>query len=241
MTAKRSPLRGLLRIALSTLAVVGFGYSFHYTQRLSELRQTHTDLRKRVGLLEVDDLRKVSITRVPVPEGAIPPGVSKAYVWQYRIYTPANYGPCYRTQRGLVKADSPQGQGGSSSSWSSPKPEPKETLASMALIKSDDKWLFCRSADGGSSSSNLRDVFAPESFDDLVIEPVVEEGETLVFDTDEAICLFRMREKELATKRNGEAEKDLYRGFNVYVFSHQHQDAFNAWATGKTSSMKEEQ
>ena len=241
MSAKRSPLRGLLRITLTTVAVVGFGYSIYYNERLSKLRQTHTDLRKQVGLLEVEDPSKVTITHVPVSEDAIPPGVSKAYVCQYRIYIPANYGPCYQTQSGLVKADSPQGKGGRASSWSSPQPEPQEVLATMALIKSDGNWLFCNTTGSGSESSSVPDDFAIESFDDLLVEPVVQEGETRVFDTDEAICLFRLREKELATNRSGETEKDLYRGLVVYVFSQQHHEAFRTWASGKASSMKEAQ
>ena len=241
MTAKRSPLRGLLRIILTVVAVVGFGYSIHCNQRLSKLRQTHADLRKSVGLLEIEDPDKVVITHVPVPDEAIPPGVSRAHVWQYRIYIPANYGPCYQTKHGLVKADSPQGKGGEGNSWASPHPEPRETLATMALIKSDGNWLVCRTTDSGSSSSSLPNDFTFESLDDLVVEPVVKEGETRVFDTDEAICLFRLREKELATNGNGKSEKDLYRGFVVYVFSQQHQDAFKAWATGTASSMKKAQ
>ena len=238
MSGKRSPLRGLLRITLTTVAVVGFGYSVHYNQRLSKLRQTHTDLRARAGLLEVEDPAKVAITHVPVSDEAIPPGVSKAYVWQYRMYLPANYGPCYVTKRGLVKADSPQGTAGASSSWSSPQPEPQEALATMALINSDDDWLFCRTTGGGSSSSNMPNDFTLESLDDFVVEPVVEEGQTRVFDTDEAICLFRLREKELATNRNGETEKDRYRGLVVYLFSQQHQDDFKAWENGQASSME---
>jgi hypothetical protein len=234
-------LPGLLRITLATVAVVGFGYSIYHNQRLSRLRQTHTDLRKRVGLLEVEDPGKVAITHVPVSDEAIPPGVSEAYVWQYRIYIPANYGPCYQTKQGLVKADSPQGKGGTGTSWSSPQPEPEEVLATMALIKSDGKWLFCNTTGSGSRSSSVPDDFAIASLADLLVEPVVQEGETRVFDTDEAICLFRLRDMELATNRNGETEKDLYRGFVVYVFNQQYQEAFGAWASGKASSMKEAQ
>ena len=241
MSAKRSPLRRLLRIILTTAAVVGFGYAIYYNQRLSKLRQTHTDLRKQVGYLEVKDPSKVTITHVPFSEETIPPGISKAYVWQYRIHLPANYGPCYQTQRGLVKADTPQGKGGRGTSWSSPQPEPKEELATMALVENDGKWIVCSTSGGGSRSSSMPDDFKIESLDDLVVEPVVDEGETRVFDTDDAICLFRLREKELATDRNGNPEEDLYRGLVVYVFSQQHQDAFKAWATGNASSMKEAQ
>ncbi len=219
--------------------LVGLGYSIYFNQRLSKLRQTHTDLRKRVGYLEVENPDKVAITHVPVAEKVIPPGIDGAHVWQYRIYLPANYGPCYRTQRGLVTADSPQGSGGHGSSWSGAEPEPKEELATIALVKHDGNWILCRTAGSGSSSSSMPDEFSLESLDDLVVEPVVREGETRVFDTDEAICLFRLREKEFATDRNGMPEKDLYRGLCFYVFSEKHQDAFNAWAEGKTDSMAE--
>lgn len=227
-----------MRVTLAVVALVGFGYSLHYNQRQSELRLTHAELEKRVGLLKVADPSKVAITHVPVSDDLIPPGISEAHVWQYRIYLPANYGPCYKTRRGLVTADSPRGNGGGGSSWSSPRPEPEESLATMALIKDGDQWLFCRTTGGGSSSSNMPSDFDLESLDNLVVEPVVKEGETRVFDTDEAICLLRLREPNLATKRNGETEKDLYRGFVVYAFSQQHEAAFKSWENGEVASMK---
>ena len=92
---------------------------------------------------------------------------------------------------------------------------------------------------GGSSSSKLPDDFAFETLNDAVVEHVVEVDETRAFDADEAICLFRLREKKLATNRKGETEKDLYRGMVVHMFSKTHQDAFRAWAGGKVGSMKE--
>ena len=233
------PLR-LTRIALSIAAVIGVGCSIHYNQKLARLRQAHSELREQVGFLEVEDPTKVAISYVPYSDESIPPGVTQAYVWRYRMHIPANYGPCYRTQRGLVKADSPQGRGGSGSSWSSSSPEPKEVLATMALIQSDGKWIFCRSAQGSSSTSNMPDEFDIDSLDDLVIEtPVSAKDATRTIETDEAICLMRVREKDLAKKRNGETEKDLYRGFAVYLFSSQHKDAFSAWASGKAESMQE--
>lgn len=239
LSGKRLLARRLWRITLIIIAIVGIGFSFAANRTVRELRLTHAELRKRVGLLEVEEANKIAITHVTASEDMIPPGVSKAHVWQYRIYIPPNYGPCYQTKQGLVKADSPQGKGGSSTNWSSPQAEPMESLATMALIQTDDKWLLCRTTDSGSSSSVLPSEMQFDSLDDLVIEPIVEQGQTLVFDVDEPICLFRLREKEMAKDRRGNPEKDLYRGFAVYLFSHKHQDAYKAWASGQARSMKE--
>ena len=232
-------VRLFLRTVLILAAVIGFGYSIFFNQQLSTLRQRHAALRARVGLLDVVDPDQVVITHVAVTDDLIPPGVTKAHVWQFRMHIPANYGPYYHNKQGLVKADSPQGRGGSGGSWSSPKPDPIETLATYALIQTDDQWLFCATASDGSSSTVLPNDFTFDSMDDLTIEPVVTEGETRVFDRDEAICLFRLRKRELAKKRDGTDEEDLYQGYVIYLLSQKHKDDFDAWASGQTNAMRE--
>ncbi|MCM2369028.1 hypothetical protein [Aporhodopirellula aestuarii] len=223
-----------------TLVVVGAVFSIQSNWKLSGLRKTHSKLREQAGFLDVEDPSKVAVSFVPFDKDDIPPGVEQAYVWRYRIHFPANYGTCYKTQRGLVKADSPQGRGGSGSSWSSPKPAAEVVLATMALLKTDGKWIFCRSVGGGSSTSSLPKDFNFEDLDNLVFEPLVSPGDkTRTFETDEAICLIRVREKQLAKKRRGGTEDGLYRGISVYVFNSNHKDAFEAWAKGNATSMKE--
>ncbi|EMI57368.1 hypothetical protein [Rhodopirellula sallentina] len=229
-----------LRILLVIVAVVGCGFSIVSNQQLSAAREEHVELRKQVGYLKIDDPGKVVVAQIPASDEVVPPFVHQAHVWRYRIHLPANYGPCFKMQRGLVSADSPRGQGGSGSSWSMGNSEPEEVLSTMALFQHGDKWMFCRSSDGSSSTSSLRKDFVIGSLDDFVIETPVSIGdEARMIDKAEAICLLRFREKELAKKRNGEPKKNLYRGFAVYLFSAKHRDAFEAWANGKVDSMKE--
>ena len=241
MSAKPSRRIGWLRIFLTIVAVAGFASSIYYNQKLFKLRQIRADLQKQVGLLEVEDASQVVITHVPVSEETIPPGVNKAYVWQYRIHIPANYAPSYQSINGMVTADSPQGRGGSGSNTSSPNPEPQEALGSVALVQNQDSWMLCHTSMTGSSSLNMPDGFSFETLDEVVVEPVVQEGETRTFNVDEAICLFRLREKNPATTGDGENEKQLYRGVVLYLLSQEQQAAFAAWASGNASSMEETQ
>ncbi len=239
MSVPRTSLHALFCIALTAAAVVGFWSSFGHNQRLSELRQIHTSLRKQVGFLEVVDLTKVTITQVPVSDEMIPPELEDAYVWQFRMHLPAEYGPCYQSSAGLSKADAPQRVIGSQAYWSAKNPEPMEELITFALIEDDGNWIFSSSNGGSSNTCHLPDDFAIESLDDLLVEPVVKEGTTCTFDTNEAICLFRLRERQLATKQNGSVQQGLYRGAAVYVCGEKYQDAFRAWVSGDANSMKE--
>ncbi len=233
------PLR-IPRIILILLSLIGIGFSIRCNLELSRLRQTHADLREQVGFLDVADPSQVAISHVPTSDDAVPPGVDQAHLWRYRMYFPANYGASYRMQHGLVKAVSPQGRGGSSSTWSGPKAKSEEALMTIALIKSDGKWILCRSVGGSSSTSSMPKDFDFESLDELVVEtPLLPSDKTRTYATDDAICLIRLREKQLAKKRNNKPEKDLYRGFNVYVYGAQHKDAFDAWSQGEATSMKE--
>lgn len=240
LSQKKSLLRNGFRFILAMSAIVGLGCSIYYNRQLSELTREKDQLRETVGYLDVEDVDSVVITRIPVSEEAVPPGVEEAFVWQYRVYFPAGYGPCCTTQSGLIRADTPQGhRGGSSGSYSGSQPEAKKSVLTAALVKDEGKWLFCRTTDGSSSASWLPSEFTFESLDDLVIEPVVEQGESRVFAPGEAICLVRLRQKDLATKRDGTPEKDLYRGFGVYVYGTKYQQAFSDWVAGKTDAMQE--
>lgn len=239
LPSNSSPFRNLIRVALILSTVAGVGFSLEYNRTLMRLRQDHADLHDQVGLLEIEDAAKVSIAFVPFSEDDIPPGIEEAHAWRYRLYLPANYGPCYLTQRGLITADSPQGRGGSGSSSHGPRAEPIEVITSIALIKNDNRWIFCRASGGGSSTSYLPEDFQFESLNDLIVETVVSnKREVKTFDANEAVCLFRLRERELAKKRNGEPEDGLYRGFSFYLHSTKQKDAFRDWASGKTEQME---
>lgn len=237
---KRSSNRPFLRIILAVAALIGFAFSIYYNRILAQLRDDHANLQKQAGLLEVPDRSKVAISYIPVNDDLIPPGVTEAHVWRYRVYIPANFGVCHSGKCGLISADSPQGQGGGTDSWNSPQAEPEETLVTLALIKSDGQWMFSRTNGGSSSTSNVPQDLDFSSLEDLVIEPIVSATDpTRDFDVDEPICLLRVREKDLAKKRNGQKHDNLYRGCSVYMHSADRKDAFTAWANGKTDTMAE--
>ena len=228
---------------LVIVAVVGVAFSIHYNQTLAQLREDHANLQAQVGVLEISDPSKVAISYVPHSDDAVPPGVTKAHIWRYRIHVPANYGLCHVLKRRLITADSPRAKGGSSSTWNSPKPEAEQMVATLALFKSEGRWLFSRTTGGSSSTSmlpNLPSDLQLDSLDDFVVETAVSADDpSRVFDPDEAICLFRLREKEVAKKRNGKDEKGFYRGVSLYMHSEKRKDAFTAWASGKAESMDE--
>lgn len=240
----KSPKKRLnLRTLLAVAAVIGFAVSIYYNQALARLRQERSDLQTQVGSLEVTDESKVVISRVPSSDDVIPPGVDRAHVWRYRMHLPANYDDCQARRSGLVSADSPQGEGGGGGGGSSggvSRPEPRRLFITFALIENDGKWLFTNSIAGMSSASNLSQDFKIDSLDDIVIETAVPAGdETCVYDADDAICLLRLREKELAVNSNGKTKKDRYRGFSLYMYSKDRKDAFEAWASGNADSMED--
>ncbi len=237
MTEKRS----LVRIMLIIISAVGIVCTIYYNQERSKLRGALTELQMQVGVWKVEDENKVVIARVPLSEDAMPPGVGKNHVWQYRIQFPANYSPCHDHTAGLVKANAPGGQGGRSTSMSGRLSEPEQKLATMAFLEANGQWKFYIRVGGSSNTSMLPPDFSIESLDDFVVEPVVKGDEIRVFDADEAICLLRLHEKELATDRRGNTIEELHRGCTAYLFSKEQQDTFTAWAQGQRSSMKETQ
>lgn len=224
---------------LITLSAVGIACTLYYNQKRNQLRGTLTELQKQVGVWKVEDESKVVIARIPVAEDAIPPGAGKCYVWQYRIHLPAKYAPYIAYTSGLVKANAPGGQGSQYTGMSGQISEPEQKLATVALIEADDQWNFYFRVGGNSSSAGMPTEFSIETLDDFVVEPVVSGNEIGVFDADEAICLFRLREKELATDGRGNIIKDLYVGCTAYLFNEDQQKAFTEWSQGQRNSLKE--
>lgn len=46
----------------------------------------------------------VTMSAVPISQDMIPTGVQRAHVWRDRIHFPANYGPSFKMQTGLIPA-----------------------------------------------------------------------------------------------------------------------------------------
>ena len=231
--------RSVVRIALILVITSGVVCTFYYNSRLSSVRRTHTDLRARVGLFDFGDPGKVQIVRTRIPDEFSATGINKAIVWRFRLSLPANYGFCCSTNIGLVKSNAPGGTGGTNTIFGGANANASEVAVSISFIEHKEKWLVSVSHTTGSGSQSLPKSFPIDSIDDLVVEPVVNYGVTRTFDGVDAICLLRIREKNLAVSNTGKAKEDLYRGCSVYCFSSEYQDAFFAWQRGEISSMKE--
>ena len=229
-----------LRFILFVLFLIGVAFTIHSTSLLSTLRQRHADLRMNVGLFEEADASKVRVVRANVPEELLVPGIEDSIVWRFRMSFPANYDACYQSTLGLVKTGSPGGSGSSNTSFGSPNPEPSESIVSLSFIKDKGEWMCSMNYTGGASMHSVPPAFRIGSLENLVIEQVVDYGDSRSFDVDEPICLLRIRDKKLATNRDGTPKKDLYNGFAFYVFNAQNEKAFTAWAAGKTASMEEQ-
>ena len=236
MPTKNSALRFILLL----LFLIGVAFTIHSTSHLSTLRQRHADLRMNVGLFEAADASKVRVVRATVPEELRAPGIEDSIVWRFRLSFPANYEACYQSNLGLVKTGRPGGSGSSSTSYGSTNPKPSEAIVTVSFIKDNGKWICSLDYSGGATSHSVPPAFPIESLENLVIEQVVDYGDSRSFDVDEPICLLRIRDKTLATNRDGTPKKDLYNGFVFYVFNAQTEKAFRAWEQGKTTSMGEQ-
>jgi hypothetical protein len=230
--------RFAIRILLMLIIATGLACTVFSNLRLSSLREVHDNLRARVGLFEEADPAKVRVVRAGVPEDLITSGMGDSKIWRYRLSFPAKYGACYQNHQGLIKADAPGG-GEYSSSWGNPKSEPSEIVFSVSFIQDNGEWTLSVNHTGGSSSHSVSKDFPINSFENLVIEEVVDFGVTRTFEADEPICLLRIREKDEALNRDGTKKQGLYRGFVFYIFESQNEKAFDAWANGEISSMQE--
>ena len=89
----------------------------------------------------------------------------------------------------------------------------------------------------GSTSFSLPKELAYDSPDKLVLDTIVAPGEPIrTFAADEAICLWRLRNKKSTSKKNG---TKLYPGCAIYLYEQAQRDAFVRWNKGETSSMAE--
>lgn len=219
-------------------AAIGITSSIYFNLRLFDLRRQRAQLAEEVGLLEVTDPKRVHLRHVPVRPDAIPPGVEAAYVWKYRIYLPAGYGPSFVTGRRAVSADSPHSAGGRDSSWGGKEQDPVETVLTIALIKQESGWTFSQMRGGSSTSSTLSEDLPLDSLDQFVIEPAVTaETPAKSYSVDEPICLLRLRSRQPVEPQEGETT--LYPGIVTYMVESDLRDAFEQWAQGKTDRMPE--
>lgn len=232
--------RGVIRLVLAGCALIGFGFTIHYNLQRFHLQRVHQELNDRVGLLKIDDPKQVAVMGIPFLPEEIPPGVQKAHVWKFRVYCPSKFDGRSRTYRGLIRPDSPYSAGGSSGGlFGGGNQEPEEITSMVSMVKSDGQWTICYRQGGGSSSFSASDELGLDDINELLVEPIVEPGQTRVFNVNEAICLFRIRHKEEAVDRSGKPQPGLYQGFAAYLFSQQIEQPFDDWAKGNIETLEE--
>jgi hypothetical protein len=234
----RSKRRRLLTGCLLVLALVGAASSLYYGRQVRQLERDRAELAEQVGLLEVTDPRRVHLRWVPTDNFQPPPGVELAYLWRFRIYTPANYGPCWITRSGAIAADSPRNRGGGGGSWGAKNKDPEESMLTVAIIKANDRWVLSRINQGSSSTRSLPESLELDKLNDLIIEPVVDlktPGKS--FGADQPICLLRIRSEEPVESKEGEPA--LYPGVVYYLVESDRRPDFQRWADGDLDSMPE--
>lgn len=230
------PFRTGARSLLLLAGLLGVYFSAVSSRQLNGLEQEHDRLTEMLGEVVVGDPSQVHISAVPPKADETMPGVTVAHVWRFNIYLPPNYGRCVVSRRGDIAADSPRSSGGSSSSSSSKHKESQEFQLSVSLLKTSRGWLLARTGGGGGGSSHLPKDFDASDLEELVVEPVVENGQgTRSFDPKEAICLIRIREKNATKPRKG--YPDLYRGNALYLLESDQRQSFDDWAYGRTDGM----
>lgn len=230
----------MIRFFLAGTALIGFGFTIHYNLKRFRLERVHEELRDRVGLLQVEDPAKVAIVGIPFLPEEIPPGVEQAHVWKFRVHCPKQFDRVSRTYRGLIRADSPYSAGGSSgSSWGGGNQEPEQIISMVSMTKSDGQWTICCRHGGSSSSFSVSEELDLDRLDELLVEPVVVPGQTRVFGADEAVCLFRIRQKDEAVDHNGKTQSGLHHGFCAYMYSQNIEQAFDDWAQGKIEKLED--
>lgn len=229
----------LLTGVLLIIAAAGAAMSLYYGQQLRQLKREREALAKEVGLLDVTEPDRVHLTFVPPGDGGPPPGIEEAHVWRFRVYLPANFGPCWMSYRGAIAADSPRHRGGGGSSWGAKQKDPEESQLSVALIKADGRWIISRTAGHSSTTSSLPSNLGFDSLDDLVIETVVnDQTPAKSFSADEPICLIRIR-KRVPVEQRKEDTTTMYPGLAFYLVESDRRAAFERWADGTIDAMPE--
>ena len=228
-----------LAIVLFLVAVVGAYVSAGKSRTLSELQREQTEFFESFGEMRIEDPSRVAIVAVPPTATELPVWVDPENVWIFRIYIPANYGVAWARNVRLVAADSPlsDSNGGGSTHGSQPEAKEIQMVVSTDSTGGDDGRLKCwLMSDSGSSSFLLPKKLAFDSPDELVLDTVVEPGEpTRTFADDEAICVWRIRNKTPGNKMLNNTK--LYPGCAIYLYEASRRDAFMRWANGKSSSM----
>lgn len=233
----------MLRITFLLGIVIGCGYLFHYNQRLTQLRRAEAVLKELSGYRDNSDPNESVIIGLPVPDDLIPPTVTNACIFRYRINCPESRSPMLVSKLGKLRSDSPQSVHVLEKTKTNVYRVPNEPIIlTLAYFEHKHKGGgYFRLSRGRSSVTSWANatIASPNSFESLVVESDVAEGTEREFDTDEAVCLMRIRSREFAIRHDGEIQKDWYQGCVAYLFDDKASDAFDAWERGKISSMSE--
>ena len=232
---KRSRI-SLIAIILILVIIAGACVSTSYSRTLSRLLREQKDFARLMGEMKIEDPSKVGIVALPTEVMDLPAWVDPENLRIFRVYIPANYGIALSNNTGLVAADSPLSWSSGGGRSSGPDPEPKEIRIAINTEMSNGRAQFVLQSDSGSTSFLLPKKMKLDSPNDLVLDTAVAPGEPMrTFDANEAICLWRLRNKTPGKKVINDTK--LYPGCAIYLLKRANRDAFNRWASGKSSSM----
>lgn len=233
-----SPRRWRLRpiaIVLALIVLAGAYVSASYTRTMSNLLREQREFAEVFGDMTVEDPSQVAIVAVSPTATDLPPWLAPEDVSIFRVHIPANYQLAVGRNKQLVAADSPLTTGGGSSSSHSSEPKARVIQIIVSTHFEDGRLEGSWLTNSMSSPFSFTDELA-KSPDDLVLDTIATPGQpTQMFATNEAICIWRLRNKEPSEKMINQTK--LYPGCAIYLYEDGLSAAFNRWSNGASSSM----
>jgi len=227
-----SPISIILIVSVLVGAYVSAGYS----RTLSRLLRERREFAEVFGEMAIEDPSQVAIVAVAPTAVELPPWVDPENVSIFRVHIPANYGLTLAINEQLVAADSPLSTNGGSSSSYPGEPAAREIQIIVSTNREDGHLKGSLLTNSGSSPFSFTNTLA-KSPEDLVLDTVTSPGQPArTFAIDEAICLWRLRNKEPSNKMLN--QNKLYSGCAIYLHERSRSEAFNRWSNGSSSSMK---
>ena len=211
---KKSYLQTFLRVMLCIAALVGIWCSIGASRQVATLQVELERFTKAVGYMPIKDPTKVYVLALP--------GESE-HVWRFRVYLPPNYDAHEAYRYGQISGSTSRhrsASGGASSTGV--VPEPVEYFVTIAFLKEKDHWELHTSTRNSRGCGGLGQEFEKliETPNALDIEVAGADGPEQ-FDTDEPICLIRMRDRQPVKNQGADKDKDkddpFYNGFFYFI------------------------
>lgn len=176
-------------ILLFLLGIIAFVFLTNENKQLSaDVRQLEAEL----GKMDIEDESRVYVAEVASPD--VPPEIEYHLlgIWQFRCYLPPNYDFIKWNGSGKISKDGIFHQGGSGSSWGTPKKESIHHLLTISMQKRGEHILAFYSFEGSSGTTSWSDLTS-ENFDQLTTQKLVRsERGPRSFDANTILPLLRV-------------------------------------------------